>query len=432
MLSAAIAAGAPFVARIVQAVEADSEPYFPPLSQITIGGMNILPSTPPKGLLNRPDLGILLNQSMSAQRIFAPLPPQDWCGESRAVKTPEGDYLVLLTTGKHHYGGQLVKTNDMVAFRSSDGCKTWSGPKVTWDIPYNQHGFSPLIPRGTKRIYAFGTEPIFSLFDPPENAPIGYRFSDDDGHTWSKVTLIRPGNDPDFRGMFVMRGCETTQGAWLLAPHTGKNYHAAHGVTSRLYVMRSVDKGKSWTLLPHASPNGWVTPGYDQMEEGRPIDLANGRVLMLARTREGHLWELRSHDDGRTWSEPKPTPLVHPYAPPMLFHLSDGKTLVVLIHNRCTGPTGFGLDRSELWSAISHDDGHTWSEPRFVLANSAGGGTHGDFANWCVSYQDMLAVKGQAHLFFSHQFRQVLHVTFREEAFFKFPTKSDLRRAVAT
>ena len=28
-------------------------------------------------------------------------------------------------------------------------------------------------------------------------------------------------------------------------------------------------------------------------------------------------------DDGRNWSYPAPTPLVHPDAPPMLFKLSD-------------------------------------------------------------------------------------------------------------
>ena len=33
-----------------------------------------------------------------------------------------------------------------------------------------------------------------------ENTPIGYRYSDDDGQTWSEVRIIRPKNDPDFRG----------------------------------------------------------------------------------------------------------------------------------------------------------------------------------------------------------------------------------------
>jgi len=410
---------------------ASESPNFPPLETITVGGQEIHPSAPPRGLLNLPDLGILVNTGMSGQRIYAHVPPENWCGESRCIKTPRGDYLLMLTIGLHHYGGRFDKSNDMVAFRSSDQGKTWSGPKIAWNIPYNQHGFVPLVPRGGNRIYAFGTEPIFKLFTPPENAPIGYRYSDDDGHTWSEVTLIRPANDPDFRGMFVMRMCETGKGTWLLAPHTGENYRKG-SVTSRLYILRSADRGATWTLVPHPRPNGWVTPGFDQMEEGRPISLGGSKVLLLVRTAEGHLWKLRSDDDGQTWTEPQRTPMVHSYTPPMLFHLSDGKTLASFHHNRFTptpGAMGSGHDRSELWVSLSHDDGGTWSEPRFVLANSAGGGKMGDFADWCVSYQDLLVDQGSLHLFFSHQFRQVLHVWFEEKMLYRLPTRSDLPRS---
>ena len=76
--------------------------------------------------------------------------------------------------------------------------------------------------------------------------------------------------------------------------------------------------------------------------------------------------------------------------------------------------------------AQSHDEGRTWSEPRFVLANSAGGGTIGDYLNWSVSYSDVLADRGVVHLFFSHQFRQVLHVCFEEKMLSRLPTRADL------
>jgi predicted neuraminidase len=424
-------AGVPLLAPAALFSTSDQGPDLPPMETITVGGREIHPGAPPHGLVNLPDLGIMVNQGMTGQRIYAKAPPDNWCGESRCVKTPGGDYLLMLTTGQHHYGGKLTKVNDMVAVRSSDQGKTWSGPKVAWDIPYNQHGFVPLVPHGSKRIYAFGTEPIFSMFDRPENAPIGFRYSDDDGHTWSEVTLIRPANDPDFRGMFVMRMCETGKGTWLLAPHTGVNYRK-NAVTTRLYIMRSADQGASWTLLPHPRPDGWVTPGYDQLEEGRPISLGGTKVLMLARSSEGHLWKLRSDDDGQTWTGPDPTPMVHPLAPPMLFHLNDGKTLASFYHNRNTQDRsvviGSGMNRSELWVSLSHDEGATWSEPRFVMANSAGGGHMGQFADWSVSYIDLLVEHHVVHIFFSHQFRQVLHVRFDEKLLHGLPTKAELLR----
>jgi len=42
-------------------------------------------------------------------------------------------------------------------------------------------------------------------------------------------------------------------------------------------------------------------------------------------------------DNGQTWSDPTPTTLVHPDAPPMLFHLADGKATVAFQHNRHRG-----------------------------------------------------------------------------------------------
>jgi hypothetical protein len=145
----------------------------------------------------------------------------DWLLETRATKTPGGDYLLMFPTntrerplGCCHYGASgHEKRNDMFAFRSTDQGKTWQGPTVAFDIEYNQHGFIPFIPNGSKRIYAFGTQPVWGQYvaehGQQENAPIGYRYSDDDGHHWCEVRLIRPQNDPGFRGMSVMRMCET-------------------------------------------------------------------------------------------------------------------------------------------------------------------------------------------------------------------------------
>lgn len=95
---------------------------------------------------------------------------------------------------------------------------------------------------------------------------------------------------------------------------------------------------------------------------------------------DGHHWATRSNDDGKTWEATAPTPLVHPDAPPMLFHLSDGKTLAAFHHNRHHDTNYVNLgenpgmqDRSEIWVSLSTDGGRRWSEPRFVFANAAFG-----------------------------------------------------------
>lgn len=200
---------------------------------------------------------------------------------------------------------------------------------------------------------------------------------------------------------------------------------------TKVYVMRSTNQGRDWTLLPGPRPNGWTEPKYGRMEEGRPISLGGGKVLLITRTAEGDLWQLRSDDDGATWSKPQPTPLVHPLAPPMVFHLSDGKTIAAFHHNRYTGGESnspSGADRSELWVSLSRDGAKTWSEPRFVLANANQPYGHTAFAQ-SVSYIVAVVDRGVLHIFISHQFRQVVHVRFPEGSLAKLPSKEELSQS---
>jgi predicted neuraminidase len=337
------------------------------LSQAQVGGYSIDLGNPPTGLRADAALGLLFGSEQFAGNVV--YTATDALYEARATITPGGDYLLMFPTntadrprGRAHYGGQTEKVNDMVAMRSSDRGQAWTGPIVAYDIDYNQHGFIPFIPSGSDRIYAFGTQPVWSEFTTErglqENAPIGYRYSDDDGYHWSEVRLIRPVNDPGFRGMSVMRMCETANGTWLLGSHEGD--WSFKPLMTRQYILRSEDQGKSWEVLPHPPHGGWAVPEYNRMDEGRPIALADGRVLLMLRTCEGHLWAAWSEDDGKSWSNPEPTSLVHPDAPPMVFMLSDGATLAAFHHNRHHNTTYQGLgnvdgdntskqDRSEIW-----------------------------------------------------------------------------------
>jgi len=415
-----------------------SQPY-PPLpldDSVTVHGMTINLQAPPRGLVVRKAIGLLTHETLDGQIVHRAT-GKDHVFETRAVITPRGDLLLMFPVGGHYSGCQGKKNNQLLAYRSSDHGRSWQGPTVAFSIDYSQHGFIPLIPRGSKRIYAFGTQPIPSKYDwrhgAQENAPIGFRWSDDDGHTWADVQLIAPVNDPGFLGMSVMRMCETTSGAWILGSHNGD--WSVKPLVTRQYLLRSEDQGRTWHLLPDKRPSGWFAPGFNRMDEGRPIALADGRVLAMFRTPEGHLWTARSNDNGRTWSQPSPSPLVHPDAPPMLFHLSDGKTLVAFHHNRHAQTTYSGLsakmegmrDRSELWVSTSQDEGRTWSEPRFLLANAACPDLPNAWFNYQCSYLDAVVDAGQLHLFLPHRWQQALHLTLSEAALSTLPTAQQLR-----
>jgi hypothetical protein len=407
---------------------------------IAIGGHRIAVAAPPRGLATRSDLGILAHEALDGQVIHRTPEPRIPLYETRATVTPGGDILLMFPEGGH-YGHGAAKINDMLAYRSSDGGKTWRGPTVAFDIDYNQHGFIPLIPKGSRRLYAFGTQPVWDLYTRErglqENAPIGYRYSDDDGYHWCEVRIIRPVNDPGFRGMSVMRMCETDAGTWILGSHEGDWSYKP--LCTRQYVLRSEDQGKTWEVLPGPRHGGWYVAGFNRMDEGRPINLGGGEVYMMLRSAEGHLWHTRSLDDGRIWDAPAPTPLVHPDAPPMLTHLSDGKSLLALHHNRFSDLNYTGLDgrkpevmkdRSEIWASLSSDGGRSWNEPRFLFVNALAEVLESPFRNYQCSYIDVFPIGDVLHLFVPHRWRQVLHLTLPEAALRQLPTRQELASAI--
>ena len=161
------------------------------------------------------------------------------------------------------------KVNDLVALRSSDGGDTWHGPPIAFAIDCTQHGFVPFIPRGGSRLYAFGTQPIWERYRRAqglqENAPIGYRWSDDDGHAWSDARLIEPDNDPGFTGMSVMRMCETAAGSWLIGAHEADWSH----------VDLFIDRGTIHMFIPHR----WQQVAYLRFPESLLADLPTAAVF---------------------------------------------------------------------------------------------------------------------------------------------------------
>ena len=402
-------------------------------AKVTVAGVTIDTAAPPEGLVLRRELGLVTAAAVHGKLLHV---ARKHLHETRATITPGGDYLLMFPEGSHYGGSRGRKVNDMMALRSADRGKTWSAAKPAFDIDYSQHGFVPLTPKGTKRIYAFGTQPIPSKYTwdkgLQENAPIGFRWSNDDGHTWSKVSLIKPVNDPTFRGMSVMRMCATDAGTWIIGAHEGD--WSVKPLRTRQYLLRSEDRGKTWTVLPDKRPNGWFAPSRDRMDEGRPISLGRGEVFAMFRTPTGFLWSSRSTDDGKTWAKPAPTPLVHPDAPPMLFLLADGKTLAALHHNRFSDRDYKGLsgrpevmkDRSEIWVALSRDGGRTWTEPRFVLVNALADDEQSAWHNYQCSYIDAFTDGGRLHLFMPHRWKRALYLTLPESALDKLPTKAEL------
>jgi hypothetical protein len=133
--------------------------------------------------------------------------------------------------------------------------------------------------------------------------------------------------------------------------------------------MLSDDGGASWRLSRGRArlekPRG--------MQEPCVVELADGRVRLLARTGAGSIHTSLSADGGETWSEPEPTTLESPCSSLTLRRAPDGR--LVCLYNHATPlkdghfKAGSFFPRTPLVYALSSDDGATWSAPVVIDAS---------------------------------------------------------------
>ena len=156
----------------------------------------------------------------------------------------------------------------------------------------------------------------------------------------------------------------------------------------------------------------WLTPGADgtledyrmrslASEEGliQPalVPLEDDRVLMMLRDRRDQqsLYTAVSEDNGWTWSEAAPSALPNPDAAIDALRLRDGRILLVYNHSN--------RDRENLQLAISADEGRTWRTSA-VLEEAA---------NREYSYPNLVEdERGRIHLIYTWQRERIKHVTF--------------------
>jgi hypothetical protein len=345
-------------------------------------------------------------------------------GAARAVKAPNGDYLAMVC-GDGYYQSDSGKVNDAWLFRSKDKGLTWSEGENPWIYEdASQHLLVPFIdPDRPDRIYVFGNESR----DRKHSAKMVYRYSDDNGYNWSEAIPIVPRNDPYFPGAPIhMRGTVMPDGSWLWGCYYRGD--GLHGDTQ--YLLRSTDKGKTWTLYPEAHPNGWKHPDWNKFMEGSILSLGGKQAVLYLRAQGGHMYEKRTRDGGKTWTGFRETPdLVHPDAPPMVFKLSDGKTLIAFHHNRYDpgNPNHWHPDRGELWFSSSDDQGKSWSEPRFIVAQTEKVNAGPTSVKHDVSYVDLLVDGGELNLFVGHGQCHTVLIKFHEKDLEKFYTMTEIQ-----
>ena len=246
----------------------------------------------------------------------------------------------------------------MVAATSDDDGETWSKPRLV----INSQARHLPIPRSVI-VGNLWTDPrgrVWFFFDQTMN------HFDGRGGLWAAVCENPDAETPEWsaprrlwHGSALNKPIVLASGEWMLPVQLLQNDGIGPFAQSRLFpeldpfrganVFVTTDQGATWQRRGHVvMPN----PNW---HEHMVVERKDGSLWMMARTSKG-LVETTSADQGRTWTEPRPSPINHPVARFHLRRLASGRILLVKHGDTIAGHEG----RSKLKAFVSEDEGHTW------------------------------------------------------------------------
>lgn len=187
--------------------------------------------------------------------------------------------------------------------------------------------------------------------------------SQDEGKTWLLPTDCIA--DLDYYVVNNDRIIRLSNGNLLFAAalHTIRqekvtNEHISPAVA---HFFLSEDDGRTFTDVGVAlrSPVAGDTTG---LQEPGLFELPDGTVWAYFRTKLGCQYASRSHDGGRTWSEPVPDFRFTSPRSPMLVKTVGRYTVAVFnpVPAHAYNPAPFGMDRTPLMLSVSEDGGETF------------------------------------------------------------------------
>jgi sialidase-1 len=252
---------------------------------------------------------------------------------------------------------------------SRDSGKNWSEPAVVFRSTTGENAMQPSFAR-----LANGEIGVsYSRIDSLSKATKVFRYSRDEGKTWSEEILISPTGS--YWTSAHDRMTVITGGRLLLTLHHKVVVKPERILTKIGY---SDDNGRTWKLAKQELMVEDVLPRYVQKEgnisragfwEASIAERADGSLFMIGRTYGGHLYGCESRDRGETWTQPQPTPLKSSPAPGKMVRIPGSNDLLVIWNGCCvTRDSSAVAGRITLMSAISTDGGATWKWPRVLEA----------------------------------------------------------------
>jgi predicted neuraminidase len=196
-------------------------------------------------------------------------------------------------------------------------------------------------------------------FGNQDTAIVRRRISHDGGESWNPIETLF-----DEPGTFIRQPMIVlSNGDWLLPifhclPVAGETWHGQNDISA---VKISSDRGRTWSEHPVPESRGAVHMNV--------LERRDGSLLALFRSRYAdNIFAASSEDGGRTWSKPETTELPNNNSSIQCRALADG-TFALVFNNICAAPSIraeargapiWGVPRTPLSIALSHDEGKTW------------------------------------------------------------------------
>jgi hypothetical protein len=356
------------------------------------------------------------------------IPTETYSDQPYIVKTDDGAWLCVVTTGTGHEGqpGQHVVTR-----RSTDQGRTWEAAVDVEPATLPEASYAVLLKAPYGRIYCFYNHNTDNLrWVRADNPPykdgrctrvdsLGYfvfKYSDDHGRTWSEKRYPIPIREMQIDRQNAYGG--QVRFFWNVGKpfmHDGIAYVSVHKVggfghgfftRSEGVLLKSTNLASerdpqrlSWETLPDGDFGLRTPPGGGPIAEEQSYSaLSDGSFYCVYRSVDGHPCCAYSRDGGHTWSTPEYKRyadgrlMKHPRAANFAWRCCNGKYLY-WFHNH--GGCSYE-DRNPVWlcGGVETDgpDGRVirWSQPEVVL--------YDDDIFVRMSYPDLVEEDGKLYL----------------------------------
>lgn len=356
------------------------------------------------------------------------IPSETYADQPYVVKTDDGAWLCVLTTGS---GREGARGQHVISLRSTDKGRTWSKPVDVEPADGPEASYAVLLKVPGGRVYAFYNHNTDNLRRVKADTSVyksgyttrvdtqGYyvfKYTDDHGRTWSEkrypITVREFEIDREnpyagkVRFFWNVGKPFTRDGTGYVPLHKvgqfGRGFLArTEGVLlASANILTERDPKKIvWETLPDGDI-GLRTPegGGPIAEEQSVCVLSDGSFFCVYRTTDGHPVCRYSRDRGHTWSPPRYMRhadgrlIKHPRAANFVWKCANGKYLY-WFHNH--GGRSYD-DRNPAWlcggAEADSPDGRIieWSQPEIVL--------YDDDTYIRMSYPDLIEDGGQFFL----------------------------------